>query len=202
MYPGVPGEVSLACGQRYRGGVSDTVGSRATGSNAASGAPAPAKVKHRPVWLVFVVLGAIVCMGMGIWQLARYQAVTGTVQNLGYTFMWPFLAWFLFYAYAKYIRLEADEAAEAAAGGDEGDDPDHDDDNAALPGSTSVSGKNGSGRNRGHVMTEIPADLLPTRRPARYAQPRDEGLNAYNSYLAELAREDSAGDRSQEKPAS
>ena len=182
--------------------MSDTLGSRTTGSDAASGTPAPAKVTHRPAWLVFVILGAIFCMGMGVWQLARYQAASGTVQNLGYTFMWPFLAWFLFYAYTKYIRLEAEEAADIAAGGDVGDDPEHDDDNATLPGSISVSEKSGSGRGRGHVMTEIPADLLPTRRPARHAEPRDEGLDAYNSYLAELAREDGAGDRSQEKPAS
>ena len=179
------------------------MGSRATGSDSASGTPAPPKVKHRPAWIAFVVLGAFFCLGMGVWQLARYQAVSGTVQNLGYTFMWPFLAWFLFYAYMKYVRLEAEESADdAASGGVAGEDLDPDDDETGHPGSTSVTGKNRPVRGRGHVMTEIPADLLPTRRPARHAEPDDEGLNAYNSYLAELAREDGAGDRSQEKPAS
>src|SRR5699024_2946948 len=102
-------EVSLACGQRYRGGVSDTRGHRTAGSDPASGDPA-SPVKHRPSWIVFVVLGAIFCLGMGAWQLARYQEASGTVQNLGYTFMWPFLAGFLVYAYLKYVRLEAEEA--------------------------------------------------------------------------------------------
>lgn len=52
-------------------------------------------------------------------------------------------------------------------------------------------------------MTEIPADLLPTRRPTVDAQARDEGLDAYNSYLAELTRQDNtADDHSQESPAS
>ncbi|MBB0992159.1 hypothetical protein G6009_12090 [Dietzia sp. SLG510A3-30A2] len=51
-------------------------------------------------------------------------------------------------------------------------------------------------------MTEIPSDLLPTRRPARDEAVRDEGLDAYNSYLAELARKDRADGTHQEKPAS
>lgn len=51
-------------------------------------------------------------------------------------------------------------------------------------------------------MTEIPSDLLPTRRSVVDSGPRDEGLAAYNSYLAELARQDGVVDRSQEKPAS
>ena len=50
-------------------------------------------------------------------------------------------------------------------------------------------------------MTEIPADILPTRRPTAPPAVEDEGLRAYNSYLAELAHRDrAAGDRSQENP--
>ena len=178
-----------------------------------------------------MVLGAIFCLGMGAWQLARYQEASGTVQNLGYTFMWPFLAGFLVYAYLKYVRLEAEEAdrvSDAAHGpaaegvGVDGGVPagaahDGDDDDNAHPAPhTPAAGsparpsghgrpgraRPGRGRRRGPVMTEIPADILPERRPTRDAQVRDEGLAAYNSYLAELAREDRAGDRSQEKPAS
>lgn len=203
----------LPCGQRYRGGVSDTLGSPATGSATASGDPAPTKVKHRPAWIAFVVLGAIFCMGMGLWQLARYQEATGTAQNLGYTFMWPFLAGFLVYAYLKYVRMEADEGDRIAAadgvdgghraGDDAEDDEDGDDDEVGRPsGVTATTGKNRTGRRRGPVMTEIPSDLLPTRRPARDEAVRDEGLDAYNSYLAELARKDRADGTHQEKPAS
>lgn len=202
--------MSLPRGQRYRGGVSDTLGSRATGSATASGDSAPTKVKHRPAWIAFVVLGAIFCMGMGLWQLARYQEATGTAQNLGYTFMWPFLAGFLIYAYLKYVRMEADEgdriaAADGVDGGHrEGDDAeDGDDDEVARPSRIpATTGKNRTGRRRGPVMTEIPSDLLPTRRPARDEAVRDEGLDAYNSYLAELARKDRADGTHQEKPAS
>lgn len=152
-----------------------------------------------------MVLGAIVCMGMGIWQLARYQEASGTVQNLGYTFMWPFLAGFLVYAYYKYIRLEADEAAESVGDGDGdeladpvGHEPGDDDDEVTPP--PRGSRPRGRSRTRSSVATAIPEDILPTRRPT--PEPvQDEGLRAYNSYLAELARQDGAlEDRSQENP--
>ncbi len=216
---------------------------REAGSVTASGDQAPSSVKHRPSWIAFVVLGAIFCLGMGVWQLSRYQEASGTVQNLGYTFMWPFLAGFLVYAYLKYVRLEADEADRVAdasgsaadagvaglgsgtgagpgtgvgAGGlAAGGDKNHDDDNTAhtvpqsphtgsgsRPGSSRVSPA-GRGRRRGPVVTEIPADLLPTRRPTIDAEARDEGLAAYNSYLADLDRKNrgATGDH-QERPAS
>lgn len=179
--------------------MSDTLRSRSTGADPAPGRPASPKVRHRPSWIAFVALGSIVCLGMGIWQLARYQEVTGTVQNLGYTFMWPFLAGFLVYAYLKYVRLEAEEGERIAdardGGGVEGDDDEVDD----HPGGTRSTLPT---RTRAAVVTEIPADLLPTRRPTADALARDEGLDAYNSYLAELARADrAADDRPQEKPA-
>ena len=187
---------------------------RAAGGDSASGDSAPPKIRHRPSWIAFVVLGAIFCLGMGFWQLARYQEATGTVQNLGYTFMWPFLAGFLVYAYYKYVRLEADEQDRAVGGydvagaGAVGSFPldEDDDDNPAAgshpPAAGSRAGSGGRGGRRGPVMTEIPADLLPTRRPSPDEQVQDEGLAAYNSYLAELARQDGVVDRSQEKPAS
>ncbi|MBB1057758.1 hypothetical protein G6020_10175 [Dietzia sp. B19] len=175
--------------------MSDTLSDRTVGGDPASGPPVSTKVRHRPSWIAFVVLGSIFCLGMGFWQLARYQEATGTVQNLGYTFMWPFLAGFLVYAYLKYVRLEADEAESAlpAAGadGDEGDDDEVDGHPDAPP--------LRRGSRRQEIVTEIPADLLP-RRPAAEARTGDEALDAYNSYLAELARQDAAaGDRHQER---
>lgn len=181
------------------------------------------KVKHRPSWIAFVVLGSIVCIGMGVWQLARYKAAAGTVQNLGYTFMWPFLAGFLVYAYSKYIRLEADEVADddassgspagrgtvsIAAGGVDGEDSDDDGEDHIRPNQSSATG---TARRRRAQPTEIPADILPVRRAPAAAPIQDEGLNAYNSYLTELARQDArstevspfikrpADDRSQEE---
>ena len=206
--------MSLPRGQRYRGGVSDTLSSRATGgrsratgAEAASEDPAPVAVKHRPAWIAFVVLGAIVCVGMGLWQLARYQEASGTVQNLGYTFMWPFLGGFLIYAYLKYVRMEAAEddwaSASNGAAGARGIDDDDDDEADPRAADLPAAGKNGSGRDRFGVLTEIPADLLPTRRPAADVRARDEGLDAYNAYLAELARKDrAAGGNHQERSAS
>lgn len=199
--------MSLPRGQRYRGGVSDTLSSRATGGGAASADPAPATVKHRPAWIAFVVLGAIVCIGMGLWQLARYQEASGTVQNLGYTFMWPFLGGFLIYAYLKYVRMEAAEddwaATSGRAAGTRGTDDDDDDEVDHRAADLPAAGKNRTGRDRFGVMTELPADLLPTRRPAADVRARDEGLDAYNAYLAELARKDrAAGGNHQERSAS
>ena len=181
--------------------MSDTLSPRAAAGEPASGRPASAKVRHRPAWIAFVVLGAIVCLGMGFWQLSAYQAASGTVQNLGYTFMWPFLAGFLVYAYLKYVRLEADERETGPDAGDHArEDLDGDDDEVGdQPGGTRSTTP---ARTRAPVVTEIPADLLPTRRPAADTRPRDEGLDAYNSYLAELARKDRPGtDDPQERPA-
>ncbi|PAY22376.1 hypothetical protein CEY15_14155 [Dietzia natronolimnaea] len=182
--------------------MSDSLSTRTVGGDAASGPPVSAKVRHRPSWIAFVVLGAIFCLGMGLWQLDRYQEATGTVQNLGYTFMWPFLAGFLVYAYLRYVRLEADEAdtavSEAGAGAAGHADGEGDDDEVgARPGGTPP--RRGA-RRRERAVTEIPADLLPARRPVAEEPTRDEGLEAYNSYLAELARQDAAaGDRHEER---
>src|SRR5699024_12871378 len=98
---------------------------------------------------------------MGLWQLARYQEVSGTVQNLGYTFMWPFLAGFLVYAYFKYIRMEADEAAglndPANRGRAPGGLPDETGDDEAGtqrgPGRASAHAR-GRGRAGGPALTE------------------------------------------------
>lgn len=193
-----------------------------TGDDLSPADSAPPKVRHRPSWIVFVVLGAIVCLGMGYWQLARFQEASGTVQNLGYTFMWPVLAAFLVYAYYKYVQLEANEAADdiaadefptgdsAARGPSVDEDYDEDDDEVAAPRTRRHVA--GGARRRSATPTEIPADILPVRRTPADAPVQDEGLHAYNIYLAELARQDArtaqdahstrpaAGDRSQEEP--
>ena len=163
--------------------------------------PVP-RVRHRPSWIVFVVLGSIFCLAMGYWQLTRYQSASGNVQNLGYTFMWPFLGMFLFYAYFRYIRLEAEEAARAAEDSGVGDD-----DAASGPGDADRDGDDdrqdptaaprpaGRGRRRTVAQKEptaIPEDVLPARRRPP-PEIEDETLRAYNEYLAELARRDAAG---------
>ena len=159
--------------------------------------PVP-RVRHRPSWIVFIVLGSIFCLAMGYWQLTRFQSASGNVQNLGYTFMWPFLAMFLFYAYFRYIRLEADEAARTAedaaatAGAASPDPEDRDDDPEDGPGTARPSGR---GRRRTpppREPTAIPEDILPARRRPP-PEIEDETLRAYNEYLAELARRDAAG---------
>ena len=102
---------------------------------------------------------------------------------------------------------EADRisATDGAVGGHaarvRGEERDDDDEVDRPSGTAPTAGTNQTGRRRGPVVTEIPSDLLPTRRPARDEGARDEGLDAYNAYLAELARKDRADGTHQEKPA-
>lgn len=53
-----------------------------------------------------VIIGALGCLGLAWWQWERFQSVNGTGQNLGYALQWPLFAWFIVYAYRKFVRYE------------------------------------------------------------------------------------------------
>ena len=53
-----------------------------------------------------VIVAALACLGLAWWQWERFQSVNGTGQNLGYALQWPLFAWFVIYAYRKFVRYE------------------------------------------------------------------------------------------------
>ena len=44
--------------------------------------------------------------GLAWWQWTRFRSGSGTFQNLGYAFQWPFFGAFFVYAYRMYLRYE------------------------------------------------------------------------------------------------
>ena len=68
----------------------------------------------RPGPLVaLVVVAFVACLGLGWWQWERFSS-GGTFQNLGYAFQWPLFAFFVIYAYRRFVVLESGAAAEQA----------------------------------------------------------------------------------------
>lgn len=55
---------------------------------------------------MLVIIAAGGCLALGWWQWTRYQSVSGTFQNLGYSLQWPLFAGFCVYAYRKFVRYE------------------------------------------------------------------------------------------------
>jgi DNA-binding transcriptional regulator of glucitol operon len=62
--------------------------------------------RRRPALVALVIIAALTCLGLAWWQWERFQAVTGTGQNLGYALQWPLFAAFVVYAYRKFVRYE------------------------------------------------------------------------------------------------
>lgn len=62
--------------------------------------------RRRWAFIALVVVAACGCLALGWWQWTRFQAASGTFQNLGYALQWPLFAWFFVYAYRKYMRYE------------------------------------------------------------------------------------------------
>jgi hypothetical protein len=81
----------------------------------------------RPGWIVghlMVVLAVLVCLRLGLWQWHRTHEADGTVQNLGYTILWPIFGVAFVYMWFRFLQLETikdaeddDELTEMAAGG-------------------------------------------------------------------------------------
>lgn len=135
------------------------------------------RIRHRKSLITVVVLGAIICLLMGYWQLSRWNSSQGTYMNLGYSIEWPFFAFFLVFLYRRLTKLE-DERARALEAGHSI----HDRFTAAPD----------SGRRADGVQTEIPRDFLPTRTRVESAATQDAldpALTEYNNYLASLDTE-------------
>ncbi len=73
-----------------------------------------------------VVLAVLVCLRLGLWQWHRTHEADGTVQNLGYTILWPIFGAAFVYMWFRFLQLETikdaeddDELTEMAAGGAE-----------------------------------------------------------------------------------
>ncbi|CAJ1499410.1 hypothetical protein [[Mycobacterium] burgundiense] len=62
--------------------------------------------RRRWALIALVILAAGGCLALGWWQWTRYESNSGTFQNLGYAFQWPFFAGFCIFAYRKFVRLE------------------------------------------------------------------------------------------------
>lgn len=103
------------------------------------------KKRVRASHIVFLVLAVLATFALAWWQWTRFQAGSGTFQNLGYALQWPLFGAFFVFAYRKYLEYENEmiEAEENA------DDPDflYEADKAEF----------------GDRVTELPEDFLPQR---------------------------------------
>lgn len=76
--------------------------------------------KVRVSHIVFLALAVVSTLALAWWQWTRFQAGSGTFQNLGYALQWPLFGAFFVFAYRKYLEYENEMInAENAA-----DDPD------------------------------------------------------------------------------
>ena len=69
----------------------------------------------RPGWIVghlLVVVAVLVCLRLGLWQWHRTHEATGTVQNLGYTILWPVFGAAFIYMWVRFLQLEVTKDAE------------------------------------------------------------------------------------------
>ena len=62
--------------------------------------------RRRWPMIILVIVAALGCLALGWWQWSRWESASGSFQNLGYAFQWPFFAGFCVYAYRKYVRYE------------------------------------------------------------------------------------------------
>jgi DNA-binding transcriptional regulator of glucitol operon len=63
----------------------------------------------RPGWIaghLLVLLAALVCIRLGIWQWHRAHESGGTAQNLGYSLLWPVFSVAFVYMWVRFLRLE------------------------------------------------------------------------------------------------
>jgi DNA-binding transcriptional regulator of glucitol operon len=69
----------------------------------------------KPGWFIghFLVLVAVlVCLRLGLWQWHRTHEATGTIQNLGYTILWPVFGGAFIYMWIRFLQLEVLKDAE------------------------------------------------------------------------------------------
>lgn len=59
-----------------------------------------------------VLLAVLVCLRLGLWQWHRTHEATGTIQNLGYTILWPVFGAAFIYMWIRFLQLELLKDAE------------------------------------------------------------------------------------------
>jgi DNA-binding transcriptional regulator of glucitol operon len=121
-----------------------------------------------PRWLLvhLLALAAVVaCFRLGWWQWDRSQESTGTLQNLGYALQWPLFGLFVPFMYWRMWKLDKERRESEPA---------------AEP-----------------VAVEEPEVPVPhsRRSPTEWrsaapAEPVDDAMAQYNSYLASLSARD------------
>ncbi|MVU75658.1 transcriptional regulator [Nocardia sp. ET3-3] len=129
--------------------------------------------RRRPALIIFVIVAFLACLGLGYWQWTRFEAGSGTYQNLGYALQWPLFAGFVVWAYVRFMRLEK-EAGEHPVS----------EEVEATPSAPTARPR----RPKAAAPREIPAGILPERPKA--AKDDDPELAEYNRYLAELHAQD------------
>ena len=55
---------------------------------------------------VLVLLAALICLRLGWWQWNVAHDTRGTVQNLGYAFLWPVFSGAFIYMWLRFLHLE------------------------------------------------------------------------------------------------
>lgn len=62
------------------------------------------------VWhVLFLIVLVAATLGLAWWQWTRFRSGSGTFQNLGYAFQWPFFGAFFVFAYKKILEYENDK---------------------------------------------------------------------------------------------
>ncbi|MDG3008640.1 transcriptional regulator [Rhodococcus sp. D2-41] len=161
--------------------------------------------QHRISLILFVLLAAATCLGLGWWQWQRFESSAGTYQNLGYALQWPLFAVFFVYGYRRFVQLERQHAEdlEQEAGGTTLTAPADDQlasiraaqESASAAKATTATEKRPAQK---HPATEIPAGVLPARPATPMAaadlrdpdDPENRAMLEYNDYLARLAARD------------
>lgn len=62
--------------------------------------------KVRVSHIVFLGIAVVACVSLAFWQWTRFQAGSGTFQNLGYAFQWPLFGGFFVIAYRLWLKYE------------------------------------------------------------------------------------------------
>lgn len=62
--------------------------------------------KVRASHVIFLAIAVVACISLAYWQWTRFQAGSGTFQNLGYALQWPLFAGFFVIAYRLWLKYE------------------------------------------------------------------------------------------------
>lgn len=69
------------------------------------------KVRVKAWHIVFLAVLVVCTWALAWWQWTRFQSGSGTFQNLGYAFQWPFFGLFFVFAYRKILAYESEKLA-------------------------------------------------------------------------------------------